>query len=76
MTTSISVCLPAVRCRGSCIPVVSPWTRLVILDRVEQLGNVLLSGLIHLDHCSLHTDTESAIIFFSILARNEKYQLI
>lgn len=28
----------------------SSRTRVMALDRVEQLGNVLLPGLIHLDH--------------------------
>lgn len=31
----------------------SSWTRVIALDRIEQLGNMLLSGLIHLDHCPL-----------------------
>jgi len=56
MTTTIGSWPPAVRCRGSCIPAVSRWNRLIILDRVKQLRNVLLSGCIHLDHRPLHTD--------------------
>lgn len=47
-------CLPAVRGRGSFIPAAPFWAELVILDRVKQFGNVLLSCLIHLDHCPLH----------------------
>lgn len=58
MTTSTGSCPPVARCRGSCVISVSLWTRLFILDRVKQLGNVLLSGLIHLDHRPLHTDME------------------
>lgn len=45
---------PAVRRRGSDIVVISPWTRAITLDRAEQLGNMLFSGLIHLDHRPLH----------------------
>lgn len=58
MTTFIGRGLPVARRRGSCTPAVSLWTRVITLDRVEQLGNVLLSGLIHLDHRPLHTDME------------------
>lgn len=55
MTTFTGRCTPAVQCRASHISVWSFQSWLVILDRVEQLNNVLLSGLIHLDHCPLHT---------------------
>lgn len=47
----------------------SIWTRVIALDRVEQLGNMLLSRLIHLDHCHLIPvkSLVTTMLFLSIL---------
>lgn len=54
MISFVSSFGPLVRCGGCEVAAVSLCTQLVILDRVKQLGNVLLSGLIHLDHRPLY----------------------
>lgn len=48
-------CPPGVRHWGLCVPAVSCW---VSLDRVEELGDVFLSGFVHVDHGPLHTYEE------------------
>lgn len=53
------------RCGGSI------WTRVIALDRVEQLGYMLFSRLIHLDHCQLISikgkNLVTTMLFLSIL---------
>lgn len=56
VTTCSPLCLPVVGRGATEIPAVSPQSRMFVLDGAEQLGDVLLSGLVHLYHSSLDID--------------------